>query len=470
MKRIGDFTVKGKHEYMEGRKRISPARIIPVSFLLAILIGTFLLMLPVSSATGESQGLVTALFTATTSVCVTGLVVVDTYAAWSLFGKIVILILIQLGGLGIISFTSMVMILLRKRFSIEDRQLLVDAMNFDTGNGLLRFLMRIFRWTFAVEGFGACLYLFEFIPRYGVIKGIWVSVFTAISAFCNAGIDIMGPDSLISYNTNPGMLCITMLMIILGGLGYVVWFDVTDVAREGIKDRFTPAQSFSRLSAHTKLVLVLTVSLIFAGAVVIFPAEYNNPATMGDMTLGNKILNSFFQSVTYRTAGFAAVPQDGLSPISVLVGYFLMFIGGSPIGTAGGVKTVTMFIVALNVVAFIRQRNETVVFKREIAPDLMRKAIAIVSVSLSAVLVMTILLLATNDTNMEDALFEIFSAIATVGLSRGLTPNLTIFGKLIVIISMYLGRIGPISLAIFFAGKKSGQNRLDYAKGKFYVG
>lgn len=470
MKRLGDFTVNGKHEYMEGRKRISPGRIIPVSFLLAILFGTFLLMLPVSSATGESQDLVTALFTATTSVCVTGLVVVDTYAAWSLFGKIVILILIQLGGLGIISFTSMMMILLRRRFSIEDRQLLVDAMNFDTGNGLLRFLIRIFRWTFAVEGFGALLYTFEFIPRYGLIRGIWYSVFTAISAFCNAGIDILGPDSLISFNRDPWVLCVTMLMIILGGLGYVVWFDVTDVTIEGIKNRFTPSQTFHRFSVHTKLVLTLTASLIVLGAVVIFPAEFNNPATMGDMTVGQKILNSIFQSVTYRTAGFAAVPQDGLTPVSVLIGFFLMFIGGSPIGTAGGVKTVTMFIVGINIIAFVRQRNETVVYKREIYPELIRKATAIVSVSLGAVLVMSLLLLATNDAPMEDALFEMFSAIATVGLSRGLTPNLTVIGKLIVIVSMFLGRIGPISLAIFFAGKKSGQNRLDYARGKFYVG
>ena len=470
MKRLGDFTVKGKHEYEEDRLRISPARIIPFSFLLAILFGTFLLMLPVSSATGESQGLVTSLFTATTSVCVTGLVVVDTYAAWSLFGKIVILILIQLGGLGIISFTSMIMIVLRKRFSIEDRQLLVDAMNFDTGNGLLRFLIRIFRWTFIVEGIGASLYLFEFIPRFGVGKGIWISVFTAISAFCNAGMDIIGPDSLISFNSDPGVLIITMSMIVLGGLGYVVWFDVTDVTIDGIKKRFSPRKILHRLSTHTKLVLLLTLLLIFAGAAVIFPAEYYNTETMADMSLWDKILNSFFQSVTYRTAGFASVPQSGLSPVSVLIGYFLMFIGGSPIGTAGGVKTVTMFVVLLNVVSFVRQRKESVVFKRKISSSLVRMAMAIVSVSMMAVVVISILILATNDTNIEDALFETFSAIATVGLSRGLTPELTTFGKLIIIASMYLGRIGPISLAIFFASQKTSKNSLNYAHGKFYVG
>lgn len=470
MKRLGDFTIEGKHEYEEDRLRISPARIIPASFLMAILFGTFLLMLPVSSANGESQGLITSLFTATTSVCVTGLVVVDTYAAWSIFGKIVILILIQLGGLGIISFTSMMMLILRKRFSIEDRQLLVDAMNFDTGNGLLGFLVRIFRWTFIVEGIGACFYLIEFIPRFGVGKGIWISVFTAISAFCNAGMDIIGPDSLISYNSDPGVLIITMTLIVLGGLGYVVWFDVTDVLKEGIRNRFSPRKIIHRFSTHTKLVLLLTLLLIALGAAIVFPAEYYNTATMADMSLGDKILNSIFQSVTFRTAGFASVPQSGLSPCSVLIGYFLMFVGGSPIGTAGGVKTITMFVILLNVVAFVRQRRESVVFKRKISANLVRKATAIVFVSMMTVIVSTLLVLATNDTNIEDALFETFSAVATVGLSRGLTPELTGLGKLIIIMAMYLGRIGPISLAIFFASQKTTKNNLNYAHGKFYVG
>ena len=282
--------------------------------------------------------------------------------------------------------------------------------------------------------------------------------------------DIIGPDSLISFNSDPGVLIITMIMIILGGLGYVVWFDVTDVAKESLHKGFAIRDTFKRLSTHTKLVLVLTLALILMGALIIFPAEYHNPATMGDMGIGRKILNSLFQSVTYRTAGFASVPQDGLSPISVMIGYVLMFIGGSPIGTAGGVKTVTMFVVILNVVAYIRQRKEAVIFKRRVSRELMRKATAIVLVSLTAVVIMTILTLAVNDTNIEDALFEIFSAIATVGLSRGLTPNLTVFGKIIVIVSMYLGRIGPVSLAIFFAGTKTEQDSLDYARGKFYVG
>ena len=470
MKRLGDFTIDGKHVYKEGRLRISPAKLIPVSFLLAILFGTFLLMLPPASATGESQGLVTSLFTATTSTCVTGLVVVDTFSTWSLFGKAVILILIQLGGLGIISFTSMVMIALRRRFSIEDRQLLVDAMNFDTGNGLLRFLIRIFRWTFIVEGVGACCYLFEFVPRFGIAKGTWVSVFTSISAFCNAGMDIIGPDSLIGYNSNPGVLIITMILIVLGGLGYVVWFDVTDVTRYGIKNRFSIRSICSRLSPHSKLVLILTISLIVAGAAIVFPAEYNNPETMGNMSLGGKILNSFFQSVTFRTAGFASVPQSGLTPVSVLLGYAMMFIGGSPIGTAGGVKTVTMFIVFLNVVSFAGQRKESILFNRKISANTVRKAMAIVSVSLTVVVLVTMLILATNDTNIVDALFETFSAIATVGLSRGLTPELNVIGKVLIIITMYLGRIGPISLAIFFTNVKPSHKNTNYAHGKFYVG
>ena len=470
MDRLGDFVTGRKQVYEEGRIRLSPAIVVPMSFLFVILVGTLLLMMPFSSASGESTDLVTALFTATTATCVTGLVVVDTYAYWSLAGQIIILILIQLGGLGIISFTSMVLLITHKKFSLQDRKLLIDAMNLDLGHGLLSFLVKVFKWTFIVEGFGALLFSFEFIPRYGVVNGIWYSVFTSISAFCNAGIDVLGPDSLIGFNTDPGVLCITMFLIIMGGLGYVVWFDVSGDIKDGIRNGYTPLQTVKRFGVHTRLVLCLTFALIALGALIVFPAEFYNPGTIGDMCLRDKIVNSIFQSVTFRTAGFASVPQQELSPVSVLIGYFLMFIGGSPIGTAGGVKTVTMFIVFMNVIVFMRGQKEAVVFKTRITEELMRKSAAIVTVSMTVVLIGTMLILLTNPVNMEDSLFEVISAVATVGLSRAVTPTLNTLGRIVIIVTMYLGRIGPISLVLFFAGKKSGNGRIEYAEGKFYVG
>ena len=454
----------------KGSLRLSPAHIIPVSFLAAIAVGTLLLLLPAASAEGVETDFLTALFTSTTSVCVTGLVVVDTYAHWSLFGQVVILILIQLGGLGIISAVSLVMLFLRRRFSLRSRTLLLDSLNLDSRLGLMSFLRKIFLATVLAEGTGAVLYCIEFIPRFGVPRGIWVSLFTSISAFCNAGIDIIGPDSLCGYTNSPLILIVTMLLIVLGGLGFIVWFDVLRCVRDGIRFRYSFRQALRRLGEHTRLVLRLTLGLILLGAVLIFLAEYRNPDTIGNMTVGEKIMNSLFQSVTFRTAGFCSIPQDKLSDFSCLVGYLWMFIGGSPIGTAGGVKTVTMFLVFANAVSYVRSRKSTTLFRRRISDELMQKAAAIVTISFFSLLVSAILLLAFEPVTLKDGLFEAISAIATVGLSRGLTPSLQTPGRIIIIVTMYLGRIGPISMALFLARPRSGKTSATYGEGKFYVG
>lgn len=453
-----------------GAFRLSPVHIIPLSFLLAIAVGTLLLLLPAATAEGAETSFLTALFTATTSVCVTGLVVVDTYAHWSLFGQIIILLLIQLGGLGIITAISMVMLFLRRRFSLRSRTLLLDALNLDSRLGLMSFLSRVFKWTFLVEGLGAVLYSIEFIPRFGPVRGIWVSVFTSISAFCNAGLDILGPDSLSGYAGSPLVLSVTMGLIVLGGLGYIVWFDVGRCVRDGIRYRYTPRQAARRLGEHTRLVLWLTVTLILLGAVLIFLAEYRNPATLGGMSPGDKVMNSLFQSVTFRTAGFYAVPQENLGAFSCLVGYLWMFIGGSPIGTAGGVKTVTMFLVFANALSYANSRKATNLFRRRISEELMQKASAIVMISFFTLFVSALLLLALEPVSMTDGLFEAISAVATVGLSRGLTPSLHTAGRIVIIATMYLGRIGPISMALFLARPRPGKNSVTYGEGKFYVG
>jgi trk system potassium uptake protein TrkH len=456
---------------MDRTFRFGSIHIIPLSFLAVILLGSLLLMLPSASAAGERTGYLTALFTATTSVCVTGLVVTDTFSHWSTFGHVVILLLIQAGGLGIITTVSMMMVVMRQKFSLGDRVLLQDALNLSSREGILSFLKKVVLGTLLVEGLGAFFYSFSFVPRYGLGRGIWFSVFHAVSAFCNAGLDIIGSSSLAGYSSDPFVLTVTMILIVMGGLGYVVWFDILTGAREKKRRGYTFRQAFARLSEHTRLVLVLTAFLIISGALFFLAAEWHNPQTMGSMSVPGKVLNSLFESVTLRTAGFSAFPQEGMREVSSLAAYAFMFIGGSPVGTAGGVKTVTVFLVLKGTLSYIRGSRDNTVFKRSVTLELMRKATAVVTVSFIAVCFFTVMLLAVQSSiSMEDGLFEVVSALATVGLSRGLTASLNTAARIIIIICMYLGRIGPISMAIFFTGQKYSRRGIRYADGNFFVG
>ncbi len=450
--------------------RISPVHYIPVSFLVTIVVGTLLLMLPAATVPGEKTEFLTALFTATTSVCVTGLVVVDTYAHWSFFGQLVILLLIQVGGLGVVAVGSMIMIATKRKFYLSSQMLLNDSLNLDSRRGVLHFLTRMFRGVFLVEAAGTVLCAFVFIPMFGIGKGLWTSVFQSVSAFCNAGMDVAGPNSMIDFRDSPLLMGVTMLLIILGGIGFVVWFDLIDGIKIGIRRRFSPGRIFSRLPVHTKVVLLLSVGLIAFGTVCIFAAEFHNPGTIGKMNLSGKLWNSLFQSITFRTAGFASVPQDQLTELSCVTGFLLMFIGGSPVGTAGGIKTMTVFLFFMNAFSYINRKKENVIFHRRVPDELMKKASAIVFFSIVSVFAMTMLLLAGGGITLTDALYETVSALGTVGLSRGLTPTLNLAGRVIIIISMYLGRIGPISMAIFFAKGNDADNSLKHADGRFYVG
>ena len=446
-----------------------PSRVIPLSFIAAITIGTLLLLLPFSTAAGETTDFLTALFTATTSVCVTGLVVVDTYAHWSLIGKIIILCLIQIGGLGIVTVMAAFMLSMKKRFSLTAQLILQDTFNLNSLKGLLHFLGLALNWTVLVEFIGALLYMPAFIPRFGIGEGIWQSFFTSISAFCNAGIDIMGPDSLISYQSNPLVLLNTCFLIVTGGIGYFVLIDMHDSLIGGLRKKFDLKTTVSRFSVHTKLVLSATFFLIFGGALIIFLCEYSNPGTIGNMSLGDKILNSIFQSVTFRTAGFASVPQNMLRSSTALLGCVMMFVGGSPVGTAGGVKTVVLAVVIMNAVSYIRSVDETVLFNRRVNKELIRRANAIVVVALMGVIVHLFALLCVTDVDLLDGLYEVVSAICTVGLSRNLTAALNSAGRIVIIVCMYLGRIGPISMAIFFR-KPNNEHHISRAEGKFIVG
>lgn len=439
---------------MKKRVSLSTTQMIMLSFLLAIFIGSFLLMLPFATADGKSVSYVDALFTATTSVCVTGLVTVPTVSTWSVFGQVVILILIQIGGLGIITILSGLMISFHKKMGLGDRILLQDAFNLNSMSGIVRFIKKVLIGTFIVEGVGALLYMIVFVPEYGT-RGIWISVFNSVSAFCNAGMDIIAENSLCSYAMHPMINFVTCMLIVLGGIGYIVWWDLIRVTKNFKKQKF---KCYRNLSLHSKIALLSTAVLIFAGALLFLVFEYNNPQTMGDFPVSGKIQASLFQSVTTRTAGFATVPQENLTDSSAIVSLLLMFIGGSPVGTAGGVKTVTIAILLMSAFATIRNNDEVVLCKRTISKQAIGKAVAVVSMSFIIAFVSTVLLSAVSGAPALDVAYETFSATATVGLTRNLTPTLSLAGKLIVIVTMYLGRIGPISLVIAFNTKHKRKN------------
>lgn len=452
------------------RGSLSTTHVIALGFLTAILIGTAVLRLPAATADGNATPWIDCLFTAATSVCVTGLTTVTTATHWSLFGKIVILILIQLGGLGIVSFTTGIMMIIGRKITLRDRMLLEDALNLDTLSGLVRFLRWIFTGTFLIEGMGAIGYSFLFIPKYGIVRGCWYSVFHSVSAFCNAGIDLLGNNSLMDYRTNLWMNIVTMALIIMGGLGFIVWLDLARIAR-GIRQKTVPlTQCFTRLSVHSKLVLVTTALLLLLGTVFIFVLEYSNPETIGTLTIPQKLLASCFQSVTLRTAGFITFSQSGLRGNTVLICLLLMLIGGSSIGTAGGIKTTTIALLFCSTAATVKGSEHVVVFKRMIPQRTIAKALAVTLVSLLVLCAAIIgLSVAQPAGDLLDIAYEATSAIATVGLSRNYTGELHFLGKIIIILCMYLGRIGPISLAIFFNSRKK-TALLRFAKEDITVG
>ena len=427
--------------------RLTTTQIIMLSFLGMILLGSLLLALPVSSADGVPVPYLDALFTATTATCVTGLVTLPTFSTWSIFGQVVILVLIQVGGLGVITVISAFMLLLHKRVGIGERLLLQDAFNLNTLSGIVRFVKRVLFGTFLVELLGAVFYMTVFVPQFG-LRGVWISAFTAVSAFCNAGIDIIGPNSLCDYATNPVVNLVTSALIILSGIGYIVWWDVLRVGRKG----------FRGLTLHSKIAISTTLVLIFGGGLLIFLLEYGNPLTIGELSLFDKLQVSFFQSITTRTAGFATVPQENLTNGSSVLCLLLMFIGGSPVGTAGGIKTVTVAVLAVSALATIRNQNDVTLFNRTISRQAVNKAVAVAAMSFAILFGSTMLLCAVTDASALDIVYETVSATATVGLTRNLTPYLNSAGKAVIIATMYLGRVGPISLALALNSSKKQRN------------
>lgn len=443
---------------------MTTAQVIACGFAALILTGGLILWIPFCTAPGQSTSFTDAVFTATTCVCVTGLVTVTTATHWTLAGKIVMLILIQIGGIGFIALASIIFISLRKKISMRSRKMIQESYNLDQMSGLVRMVKRVVACVFGAEVIGAVCYAFCFIPEFGVVKGIWQSVFTSVSAFCNAGVDILGENSLMSYVDDPAVNFITIALIITAGLGFIVWWDVADKIRNVFRRELSVHRIFRSLRLHSKLVLTTTAVLVLGGTVLIFIFEYNNPRTMADMPLWQKMMASLFQSVTTRTAGFLTIDQAAFSGASVLLCLFLMFIGGSPMGTAGGMKTTTVAVMVLSVVSNLRGKEDVEFRHRRIRNHYIRSAVVIVGMGFGVLLTMSMLLSAVMpETSLVDIVYEITSAIATVGLSRGLTSQLTAAGKWIVILTMYLGRIGPMTLGmavVVRAQKRSENTRL----------
>lgn len=440
------------------KKSFSPKLTAPQLILLAffslIIIGSLLLWLPISSADGKSVSFTDAFFTSATSVCVTGLVTLPTVSAWSVFGKIVILFLIQIGGLGVITVMAELMILVHRKIGIADRMLIQDSFNLNTMSGIVKFTKKVVFGTLAAEGVGALLYMTVFVPDFG-IKGVWYSVFNSVSAFCNAGIDIISENSLCDYALNPIINIVTCLLIILGGIGYIVWWDVVRVIKKRTKQKI---KLWSSLTLHSKIALFTTAVLIVTGTVCFYIFEYGNPETMKGLPVGDRILLSLFQSVTTRTAGFATVPQQNLTVPSSILSLLLMFIGGSPVGTAGGIKTVTFAVLAASAVSVIKNKNDVNMFGRRISISAVRKASAVAAVSFMIAFISSLLLSCVTNAPALDIFYETVSAAATVGLSRNLTASLNTAGKFIIAFTMYLGRVGPISLALAITGKTKNEN------------
>lgn len=452
------------------KRDLTTTQMIASGFLAAILIGTVILSLPVSSKSGEWTNILDAMFTATTSVCVTGLTTVNTLEHWSVFGQIVIALLIQFGGLGVITFTTVIFLIMRKRITLKERLLIQDAYNLDTLRGLVRLTIKILKGTLLVEGIAALFYCIKFIPQFGFFSGIGRAVFNAVSAFCNAGMDLIGDYSLTPYRGSVLVNAVTMSLIVLGGLGFPVWWDMIRVFRLENKRKLGIKGVFHKFQLHSKLVLSITALLIFGGAAVILLLEWDNPGTLGTLPWWEKIMASFFQSVTTRTAGFLTIPQENLENATAFFCITLMFIGGSPSGTAGGVKTVTIAMMVLAVISAVQGKEDTEAFHRKIAQSNVKKGMAVVLISLGVLISGTMALSIVEKAVFIDVFYEVASALATVGLTRGLTTQLTDFGKIFIIITMYVGRIGPITLALFFNTKKTKANARKLPEESIIVG
>lgn len=439
----------------------SPSRVLVIGFACLAFLGGVLLSLPVATQNGQGLPFLDAIFTATSALCVTGLVVVDTGSYFSHFGQIVILLLIQIGGLGFMTVATFIMILSGKRIGLRERLVIQEALNVNTLEGLVRLSRNIVLITIGIELFFATILALRFSFQMPLYRALYFGLFHAVSAFNNAGFDLFGGfRSLTGYVGDPVVNLAIMLSIILGGIGFTVMVDLWVNKRHP-----------RRLSLHTKLVLLTSGILLVVGAAGYLAFEWNNAKTLGSLPLGTKLWASFFASTTARTAGYATINYGDITDTSKFWTVLLMFIGASPGSTGGGIKTVTAAIILLYLRAVITGRPHTVIFRRRVAVQTIYKALAITLIALLLVIAVTMLLTLTEHKDFLRLLFETTSAFGTVGLSTNLTPELSRFGRAIITLMMFVGRVGPLTLAVALAERNKGKKTaIKYPEGKLFVG
>ena len=444
------------------RRGMNATRFVAFSFAGIILLGALLLTLPIASKDGQSAGFFTGLFTATSATCVTGLILVDTGIHWSLFGQVVIAVLLQIGGLGLMTIMSIFSLIIGRRIGLSERLIMVSTLNLNEMEGVVRVVRHALIGTFAIEGVGAILMAARYIPRLGLAHGLWAGIFQAISAFCNGGFDVIGErygafSSLAGVNDDPVILLTTGALIVIGGLGFFVWEDVLQ------------SRCWKKLSLYSKLVLSMTAVLIVGGTAFVLLAEYHNPATLGDMPLWQKVLNALFQSITLRTAGFDSIGQGGMTDETKAVSIMLMLIGGSSGSTAGGIKTVTVAVLLLTLRASLRGREQVTIRRRTIPASRVMTAMSLTLMILSLFFVGSIVITTLEGLPYIVCAFETASALATVGVTAGITTTLGRVSQSILILFMYLGRVGVFSASVAFAaGRKPA--KIQYPSAELMIG
>lgn len=434
----------------------NPAIILSIGFFVLISIGGLILSTPYVTRNGKATGIIDAFFVAASASCVTGLTPVNTAYHWNSLGHVVIIILIQIGGLGIMSLATLIPLLLRKKIGLKSRQILKEQFNIDSLSGMINLFKYVLLFTILTEVLGAIFLAIRFVPQYGFGKGVWFSIFHSISAFCNAGFDILG-DSIYPLRSDALVNTTIMLLVIIGGLGFMVTSEIYY------------RKNFQKLSTHSKLVILITIALILVGAFGFYFLESIEGGVLEGEGFKGSIFESFFQSVVARTAGFYSVNLSKIKESTALLLICLMFIGGSPGSTAGGIKTTTFGVLVIATISVIKKEKEPIIFKRSISDQSIKKALSIFLISLAIVILVSFVISVTDGFKFIDILYETVSALATVGASRGITESLSNIGKVLIGLCMYLGRIGPMTMALAF-GLKAEDKMIKYPEGMISLG